>query len=101
MDIQQKTKHWQNIFEQQQSSGLSIIGFCRENKINVSTFYGWRKRLASQTTQTQPQQIIPFIINEPSFVQSSMIKLTTPRGYQLDFDAMLAHQVLAQLLKLL
>jgi len=99
MDIQQKTKHWQNIFEQQQSSGLSIIGFCRENKVNVSTFYGWRKRLASQTTQTQ--QVIPFVINEPSFVQSSMIKLTTPKGYQVDFDATLAHHVLAQLLKLL
>jgi hypothetical protein len=52
MDIQQKTKHWKNIFEQQQSSGLSIIGFFRENKINVSTFNGWRKQLASQTTQT-------------------------------------------------
>jgi hypothetical protein len=51
MDIQQKTKHWKNIFEQQQSSGLSIIGFFRENKINVSTFNGWRKQLASQTTQ--------------------------------------------------
>jgi hypothetical protein len=30
MDILQKTKHWQNIFEQQQGSGLSIISFCRE-----------------------------------------------------------------------
>ncbi|MFQ3196033.1 MAG: transposase-like protein [Colwellia sp.] len=52
MDIKQKNKHWKNIFVQQQSSGLSIIGLCRENKVNVSTFYGWRKQLASQTTQT-------------------------------------------------
>jgi hypothetical protein len=63
MDIQHKNKHWQNVFEQQKSSGLSIIGFCRKNKISGSTFYGWRKRLASQTTQTQTQQIIPFVIN--------------------------------------
>ncbi|WP_404851796.1 IS66 family insertion sequence element accessory protein TnpA [Colwellia sp. MB02u-6] len=38
MDIQHKNKHWQNVFEQQKSSGLSIIGFCRENKISGSTF---------------------------------------------------------------
>jgi CRISPR/Cas system endoribonuclease Cas6 (RAMP superfamily) len=101
MDIQQKTKHWKNIFERQQSGGLSIVQFCRDNKINISTFYAWRKRLISQTKKTQPQQIIPFVINEQPFSQSSMIKLTTPTGYQVDFDSTLAHQVLAQLLKLL
>lgn len=101
MGIQQKTKHWQNIFEQQQSSGLSIISFCRENKINASTFYAWRKRLASQTKQTLPQQVIPLVIHEQPFMQSSMIKLTTPKGYQVDFDATLAPQMLVQLLKVL
>tara|TARA_R110000772_G_scaffold77240_1_gene166492 strand:- start:2005 stop:2310 length:306 start_codon:yes stop_codon:yes gene_type:complete len=101
MDIQQKTKHWQNIFEQQECSGSGIIQFCRDSKINISTFYAWRKRLSNQTTQTHPQQVIPLVIHEQSFIQSSMIKLTTPKGYQVDFDATLAHQVLAQLLKLL
>ncbi|MFT6735209.1 MAG: hypothetical protein ACJAS9_003414 [Polaribacter sp.] len=35
MDIQQKTKHWENVFERQQSAGLSIVKFCRNNKINI------------------------------------------------------------------
>jgi hypothetical protein len=30
-----------------------------------------------------------------------MMETDMPKGYQVDFDAMLAHQVLAQLLKLL
>jgi hypothetical protein len=101
MDVRQKTKHCKNIFERQQSSGLSIAQFCRDNKINTSTFYTWRKYLASQTKKTHPQQIIPFVINEQPFSQSSIIKLTTPTDYQVDFDSTLAHQVLAQLLKLL
>jgi len=49
MNKQQKIKHRQNIFEHQQGSGLTIIQFCRDNKVNVSTFYGWRKRLSDKT----------------------------------------------------
>lgn len=49
MNKQQKIKHGQNIFKQQQSSGLTIIQFCRDNKVNASTFYGWRKRLSDKT----------------------------------------------------
>ena len=99
MKKQQKINHWQNIFEQQQSSGLSIIQFCRDNNVNTSTFYAWRKRLSGKVLSVKPQQVIPLIIHEQSFTQSSMVKITTPRGYQLDFDSTLAHQTLAQLLK--
>ena len=101
MDIQHKTQHWKNIFEQQKSSGLCISQFCLDKKINISTFYAWRKRLTIKTTKVQPQQVIPFVINQPSFSQSSLIKITTPTGYQVDFDSRLAPQVLMQLLKLL
>ena len=43
MNKQQKIKHWKAIFAQHQQSDLSIIQFCRDNKINLSTFYAWRK----------------------------------------------------------
>ncbi|MFT5760221.1 MAG: NAD-dependent SIR2 family protein deacetylase [Alteromonadaceae bacterium] len=101
MNKQQKTKHWQNIFEQQQCSDLTIIQFCRDNKINVSTFYGWRKRLADKTQPIKPQQVIPFVIHEQPLTQHSMIKITTPTGYQLDFDSTLMPQTLSQLLSAL
>jgi hypothetical protein len=45
MDIQQKKQHWKNVFEQQQSRGLSIVKFCRDNKINILSFYTLRNRL--------------------------------------------------------
>jgi hypothetical protein len=47
---QQKIKHWQGIFEQQKSSALTIIQFCRDNNVNASTFYAWRKRLYAEST---------------------------------------------------
>lgn len=101
MNIQQKTKHWQSIFEQHQSSGLSIIGFCQAHKITVSTFYSWRKRIVNKTLTVKSQQVLPFVIHEHPFTQSSVIKITTPNGYQVDFDSSLAHQVLVPLLKAL
>lgn len=101
MNKQQKIKHWKNIFEQQQRSGLTIIQFCRDNKVNISTFYAWRKRLSDKALRVKPQQVIPFVIHEPPFTQTSMIKLTTPSSYQLDFESTLSHQALAQLLSAL
>jgi hypothetical protein len=101
MNKQQKSKHWKRIFEQQQRSDLTIIQFCRGNKINVSTFYAWRKCLSPETLPVKQQQVIPFVINEQPFTQPSIIKLTTPSGYQVDFESTLSHQTLAQLLSAL
>jgi len=55
MDIEQKTKHWTNTFEQQQSSSLSIIGFCREKNKRFNLLR-LAKTLASQTTKNQSQR---------------------------------------------
>ena len=98
MKKQQKIKHWQAIFEQQQSSALTTIQFCRDNKINPSTFYTWRKRLSGEIPPVKKQQVIPFVIHDQAFTPPSLIKITTPNGYQLDFESTLAHQTLAKLL---
>jgi CRISPR/Cas system endoribonuclease Cas6 (RAMP superfamily) len=101
MNKQQKIKHWKRIFEQQQRSNFTIIQFCHDNKVNVSTFYAWRKRLSDETLPVKPQQVIPFVIHEQPFTQPSIIKLTTPSGYQVDFESTLSHQTLTQLLSAL
>jgi hypothetical protein len=101
MNKQQKIKHWQNIFEHQQRSNLTIIQFCRGNKVNVPTFYDWRKRLSDKALPVEQRQVIPFVIHEQSFTQPSMIKLTTPSGYQVGFESSLSHQALTQLSSLL
>ena len=101
MNKQQKIKHWQDIFAQHQQSDLSIIQFCRDNIINLSTFYAWRKRLSDKTTPIKKQQVIPFVIHVQPFTQPSMIKLTTPNGFQVEFESTLTQQTLAQLLSVL
>jgi hypothetical protein len=45
MTREERTLHWREIIEQQESSGLSGAGFCREHGIHLSRFYHWRRRL--------------------------------------------------------
>ena len=39
---------WQLVLDSQRNSGLSITKFCEKEGITPSTFYNWRKKLASQ-----------------------------------------------------
>lgn len=105
MDLQQKHQHWLTIFTQHESSGLTITQFCRDNKINTSTFYAWRKKVASQSDDKLPiklkQQLVPLMISESSFTNEESLMITTPSGYQLTFTDRLSTTNLAALLKVM
>ncbi|MBL4942019.1 MAG: transposase [Colwellia sp.] len=51
-------EQWHQIFKQHASSGLQTAQFCKQQKLNPSSFYAWRKRLENtslypSTTQSQ------------------------------------------------
>jgi len=37
--------HWAKTIAEQEESGLSVPGFCRENGVCAGSFYHWRRRL--------------------------------------------------------
>jgi transposase-like protein len=45
-NIHRTPEQWQQIVKQHASSGLQITALCKQQKINPSSFYVWRKRLA-------------------------------------------------------
>jgi hypothetical protein len=45
-NIRRTPEQWQKIFKQHASSNLQIAAFCKQQKLNTSSFYAWRKRLA-------------------------------------------------------
>jgi hypothetical protein len=47
---EQRRALWRQRIEQQEKSGHSVIGFCREQGLSEPTFYAWRQRLRSQST---------------------------------------------------
>jgi hypothetical protein len=69
------SEQWHQIFEQYNASGMKIAAFCKQQKLNPSSFYAWRKRLANPSLcpsiiaeKKQPDWlgIIPESIAEPS-----------------------------------
>lgn len=46
-----RKKHWQQIIEQWQLSGETILSFCRDRGITISSFYQWRNRLFPEGVQ--------------------------------------------------
>jgi len=57
---------WTRIVRDQASSGLSVAAFCARHGLAVSTFYPWKRRLASEATQT-PRAATP------AFVEARMV----------------------------
>lgn len=44
---------WADHISRHQSSGLTLIEYCRRERINIHQFYYWRKRAMSAVTSTQ------------------------------------------------
>ena len=47
MRILRNLEQWQVIIEKQQTSGLTILDYCREHQLSTSSFYAVRKKLES------------------------------------------------------
>jgi hypothetical protein len=45
MGITRSQAQWKTIFEEQKTSGLAIIDYCREHQLSTSSFYAIRKKL--------------------------------------------------------
>jgi transposase-like protein len=40
---------WRELVVRQAGSGLSVPAFCRQERLNAHTFYGWRSKLCART----------------------------------------------------
>ena len=98
----EKTTHWQLIFKSEIDSGLTISAFCNQQKINISTYYSWRKRLAEpEQIIMKKQQVVPLFVSESIMPQVSSMMIKTPSGYQLTFDDDISLEKLHQILALI
>jgi len=52
-------EQWQTILNEQQTSGLTIIEYCREHQLSTSSFYVFRKNLVSH-------QAALFVLKSPN-----------------------------------
>lgn len=68
--MQFKEKQWRERFNKFQSSGLTVIDFCKQQNVSVSSYYSWRTRLGLDVT---PQSITK---GNSSFVQVKTVNTT-------------------------
>lgn len=59
-------EEWRDRLSRQQSSGQSIVAFCRKEGITEGQFYGWRSRLRKRDAKASPilpitEEVSPFI----------------------------------------
>ena len=54
---------WRGLFSEQQESGQSIAGFCRDRALPVWQFYEWRKRLRAKI---EPFVAVEVVASEPA-----------------------------------
>ncbi|MFT6902875.1 MAG: putative transposase [Colwellia sp.] len=82
MGTMRSQDQWQNIFKEQENSGSTIVGFCRQHQIPTATFYAYRKKLGtSQSAFIQAkitQQVEAFSSPEPICLKVGNISLSLP-----------------------
>ena len=54
--VRRNREQWQSLINEQQQSGLTQAQFCQQNKLAVSSFYNWKRRLSESTEYKQPAE---------------------------------------------
>jgi hypothetical protein len=44
----ERADYWREVIREQEASGLSIAGFCRQRGVGQASFYNWRAKLRQQ-----------------------------------------------------
>jgi putative transposase len=87
---------WRGLIEQQQASGLSIVGFCKQQKLTTSNFYKYRTRL--QENGSTPKLVK---INSTSLTPVNKSITLTPGNTQLTLPSNCKSHWLAGFIKAL
>ena len=62
---------WLNLFEQQKQSGLTAVEFCRQQQINVQTYYTRRRDIRLQRTSSRFVQVKRKITKVESYTEET------------------------------
>lgn len=54
--VRRSRKQWQSLIDEQQRSRLTQVVFCQQNKLAVSSFCNWKRRLSENTEDKQPAE---------------------------------------------
>ncbi len=76
----EREHRWRAVMSEWEQSGLSMRAFCRDRRINVQTFYGWRRSLRQRDGQSADSSTPPRPNRKRRFVQ---VQVTGPSWLEL------------------
>jgi len=56
--IHRSVETWRELVARQERSGLSVQAFCRQERLNAWTFYGWRSRLRKSAAGAEDRAVV-------------------------------------------
>ena len=81
--LRQGHDKWHKIISEQDTIGLSVSAYCRQQGINEKTFYNWRKKLGNPQ-KPKPKRFIQIKATENG--SGKVLRIQTPRGYRLEIE---------------
>ena len=66
-----EVQDWLELFEQQKQSGLTVVDFCRQQQINVQTYYTRRRDIRLQRTSSRFVQVKRKVTKVESYTEET------------------------------
>lgn len=77
-----RLRQWTQIIKTCQSSGMTVVGWCKQNSVNTKSYYYWLRRIRSNAcesselaTQRKEQQIVPVAFRQTKISAAVTIHL--------------------------
>ena len=73
-------QQWRDRLRRFASSKLSVVEFCRREKVSAPSFYQWRKKLAALSSDNPPAATPKFLPVEVAATSPTSLQVTFPNG---------------------
>ncbi len=101
---QQKISEWAEKVKQCRSSGLSVREWCQENRINISSYYKWQRKIYSLVEAEEKSRFSKFAEVTPSMgmCETATVAITVhAKGVAVDIHNGAASAAVEAVLRLL
>ena len=80
---EERRRYWREVLARQRRSGLSVAAFCRRHEVSPAAFYGWKRRLAGETSGKSTEvSFVPLPLDQAVPPLAAELSLQLPNGVQ-------------------
>ena len=81
--VRRSESEWRELVSRCDQAGLSAREFCRREKVELSSFFRWQRRLAGEAPRAEFVTVTKTIADPPPALAPWTLELTLPTGHKL------------------